>query len=349
MRKVALRASALALSILTVSACGSTNGSIAGAGASSQENATLGWIAGFSESTGTTVTYDALGSGSGREQFLSGSVDFAGSDSPLSPEEATQATERCLGGSPLELPLYISPIAIAFNLPIEGENLNLDPETLAGIFAGEITMWNAPQIADANPGVDLPDLEIIPVNRSDKSGTTANFTAYLDEVAPDVWTHGEVEQWPIEGTQSGQQTSGMIDVITSAPGAIGYADASRVGDLGTVAVGVEGEYIPYSAQAAAKIVDASPAHPDATDTRLVVDLARDVPGAYPVVLISYLIACDTYEDDATAENVADYLTYVASAEGQARAADPEVAGSAPISGELRDKVTAAITTISSGN
>lgn len=321
------------------------SGQIAGSGASSQENAALAWIAGFTERTDVTVTYDPTGSGTGREQFLNGTVEFAGSDSPLDEDERAAATERCFGSEALELPLYISPIAVVYNLDLDTEHLNLEGETIAKIFAGEITNWSDPEIAEANPGVELPDLEIIPVNRSDKSGTTGNFTEYLDAVAPEVWTHGSVEEWPISGTQSGGQTSGMIDVVTSAEGAIGYADASRVGDLGTVAVGVGDDFVPYSAEAAAKVVDSSPGTEDATDLRLTIDLARDVEGSYPIVLISYLLACGVYDDDAAAANVAAYLEYVASEEGQERAAQPDVAGSAPISAELRKRVTAAIETI----
>lgn len=321
------------------------SGQIAGAGASSQENAALAWIAGFTESTDVTVTYDPTGSGTGREQFLNGTVEFAGSDSALDEDELAAATDRCFGSEALELPLYISPIAVVYNLDLDTEHLNLEGETIAKIFAGEITNWNDPEIAEANPGVELPDLEIIPVNRSDKSGTTGNFTEYLAAVAPEVWTHGGVEEWPISGTQSGGQTSGMIDVVASAEGAIGYADASRAGDLGTVAVGVGEEFVPYSAEAAAKVVDSSPSTEDATDLRLTIDLARDVEGSYPIVLISYLLACGSYDDAGTAANVAAYLEYVASEEGQERAAQPDVAGSAPISPELREKVTAAIDTI----
>ncbi len=329
------------------------SGAIPGSGASSQENAALGWIAGFNDLyPDVTVNYDPTGSGTGREQFLNGTVEFAGSDAALSPEELEAAVERCNGGEALELPLYISPIAIVFNLPSLGaEHINLEPETIAGIFAGEVTRWDDPAIADANPALDQPEIENDPVHRSDESGTTENFTDYLAAVAPEVWTHGAVEEWPIEGTQSGQQTSGMIDVVSSAEGTIGYADASRVGDLGTVAVGVGGEFVPLSAEAAAKVVDVSPPTPDATDLRLTIDLARDTTasGAYPIVLVSYLIACSDYEDPATAQNVAAYLSYVAGEEGQARAAEPDVAGSAPISAEMRAKVEAAISRIGAGD
>ncbi|MEE6294538.1 phosphate ABC transporter substrate-binding protein PstS [Georgenia wangjunii] len=322
------------------------SGSIAGSGASSQEAAVQGWIAGFQEQNeGVSVTYDPTGSGTGREQFLNGTVLFAGSDAAMDAEELEAGTERCYGGEVIELPLYISPIAVIYNLPsVDAEHINLTPDAIAGIFNGDITTWNDPAITESNPDVELPDLPVIPVNRSDDSGTTENFTEYLAAAAPDAWTHGPVETWPISGTQSGAQTSGMIDVVSGAEGAIGYADASRAGDLGTVAVGVGDEFVPFSPEAAAAIIDASPATDDATDLRLTIELARDTTeaGTYPIVLISYSIACSLYETEEDAANVAAYLTYVASAEGQDRAASPDVAGSAPISDDLRERVMAAI-------
>ncbi|MFV0252767.1 MAG: phosphate ABC transporter substrate-binding protein PstS [Beutenbergiaceae bacterium] len=337
------------------SGSGSTelSGTLAGSGASSQEAAQNGWIAGFTEANpGVQVSYDPTGSGTGREQFLNSTVLFAGSDAALDAEEIDAARERCFGGEALELPLYISPIAVIYNLPdVDAEHVNLTPQALAGIFAGEITSWDDPAIADANPGVELPDLDVVPVNRSDDSGTTENFTEYLDAVAPGVWTHGAVETWPIGGTVSGAQTSGMVDVVGSQEGAIGYADASRTEDLGTAAIGVGDEFVPYSAEAAAAIVDASPATEDATDLRLTIELERDTTasGTYPIVLISYLLACSTYDDQADADNVAAYLSYLASADGQARAAEPDVAGSAPISDSLHERVEAAIDQIAAAS
>lgn len=331
---------------------GELAGVIAGSGASSQEAAVQGWIAGFMDQhPDVTVSYDPTGSGTGREQFLNGTVLFAGSDSAMTEDELAAANDRCYGGEAIELPLYISPIAVIFNLPDLGaEHLNMDPETIAGIFMGEIDSWDDPAIAEANPDVDLPDLPIIPVNRSDDSGTTENFTEYLDATAGDVWTHGGVETWPIEGTQSGNTTSGMIDVVSGAEGTIGYADASRASELGTVAVGVGEEYVPFSPEAAAAVVDVSPPAEDATDLRLTIDLARDTAesGAYPIVLVSYSIACSVYETEEDAANVKAYLEYVASPEGQDRAAQPDVAGSAPISEDLRGRAQAALDQITAG-
>lgn len=325
------------------------SGSIAGAGASSQEKAMNGWMAGFQEAnSGVTVSYDPVGSGSGRKQFLEGATVFGGSDAAMKPEELTQGSTRCFGGEVIELPLYISPIAVAFNL--EGiDSLNMSPATIAGIFAGTITQWDDAAIAADNEGVNLPSIRIVPVNRADDSGTTENFTEYLDAVAPSAWTHGAVESWPISGTQSAQGTSGVVQVAQSTQGTIVYADASQIGQLGTVAVGVGSEFVTLSPEAAAQIVDVSPATEDATDKRLTIELARDTTesGTYPIVLISYTMACDTYDSAADAANVKALLTYIASEEGQARAAEPSVAGSAPISADLRTKVMAAVDTITS--
>jgi phosphate transport system substrate-binding protein len=297
---------------------------------------------------GVTVTYDAVGSGGGREQFIAGATQFAGSDAALDEEELADAQERCYGGDVLELPLYISPIAVVYNLPdVDAENINMSAETLAKVFNGDITSWDDPAIVAENEGVELPAIDIIPVHRSDESGTTENFTEYLAAASNGAWPHEASGDWPVEGGQSGAQTQGLIDTVTGAEGAIGYADASRAGDLGTVAVKVGEEYVPYSPEAAAAVVDASPRAESATDTQLVVELDRTTTesGAYPIVLISYSIACGTYEEQADVDNVKAYLGYVASEEGQARAAEPDVAGSAPISEELRSEVQAALDSI----
>lgn len=345
------RFAAVAALALTLAACGggtststdstgtALSGNIAGAGASSQESAQTAWIAEFTNANpGVSVSYNPTGSGGGREQFIAGTVQFAGTDSALSPEEVAAAEARC-GAAPFELPLYISPIAVVFNL--DGiDSLNLSPDTIANIFAGNITNWNDPAIAADNPDVTLPDLSIIPVNRSDDSGTTDNFTEYLSQAAPSVWTYEPDGVWPIQGTQSGAQTSGLLDVVSSTQGTIGYVDASRAGSLGTVAVGVGEEFVPYSPEAAAEIFRVSQPSESATDTMLSYDLARDTQeaGVYPIVLVSYIVGCTQYPTADEAANVASYIGYIASPEGQDIAANPEVSGIAPISEDLRTQV-----------
>ncbi|MDQ0893087.1 phosphate ABC transporter substrate-binding protein PstS [Agromyces ramosus] len=323
------------------------SGNLVGAGASSQDAAQQSWIAGFQTANpDVTIDYDPSGSGAGRETFLEGASDFAGSDRAFSDEEiAAGGFAKCAPDSSIvELPLYVSPIAVIFNL--EGvDTLDLDAATIAGIFAGTITKWNDPAIAATNSDATLPDLAITPVHRSDDSGTTENFTEYLGAAAPDVWTYEADGVWPFEGGEAAQGTSGVVDAVTNGTGTIGYADASRAGDLGTVAVQVGDEFVPYSPEAAAAIVDASPFVEGRAegDLALEIDRTSEEAGVYPIVLVSYLIACQQYEDTANVELVKSYLSYIASPEGQDVAATD--AGSAPISDSLREQITAAIDSI----
>ncbi len=321
-------------------------GTLVGAGASSQQAAVQAWVAGYNGvQPGMTVNYDPIGSGGGRELFLGGGSDFAGSDAFLDDEELAAVGDVCASPDIIELPLYISPVAVIFNL--EGvDSVNMPPEVIAGVFAETITSWDDPAIAEANPDVELPATPIVPVHRSDDSGTTENFTSYLDTVAGDVWSFGEVETWPGDlGGEAAAQTAGVVQAVQAGDGYVGYADASQAGDLGTVAVGVGEEFVEFSPEAAAAVLDASPRVEGRGEGDLAIELARDTTeaGSYPIVLISYHIACADYEDDEKAGLVKDYLTYVASADGQQIAADN--AGSAPISDTLRTDVQAAIDSI----
>jgi phosphate transport system substrate-binding protein len=325
------------------------SGTIDATGASSQTAAQEAWVAAFQTANpDVTVNYEPTGSGTGRENFLEGGSNFIGSDRAFNDEEiAAGGFGACASDAIVEVPLYISPVAVAFNL--EGiDTLNLDAATIAGIFAGTISNWNAPEIAALNEGVELPDLAISPVHRSDPSGTQETFTKYLSATAADVWTYEPADVWPIEGGEAAQGTSGVVQAITAGNGAIGFADASQVGDLGQVHVGVGGDFVEYSSEAAAKLVEASPLVEGRGDGDLVfdVDPAAAPEGSYPIALVSYLIACEEYEDTAVAELVKEYLTYIASTEGQEAAADN--AGSAPISDTLREQVLTAIDTIQVG-
>lgn len=324
---------------------GDLSGTLAGAGSSAQGAAMDAWIVGFqTNNPDVTVNYDPVGSGGGREQFLSGGVAFAGSDSLMDEEEYATSQERCASDrGAIHLPQYISPIAVAFNLP-GIETLNMTPETLAGIFADEITSWDDPAIAEDNPDVELPDLAINPVHRSDESGTTKNFTDYLSEAAPDVWTEGAVEVWPYGG-EGAQGTSGVVAAIEAGEGSIGYADASQVQDLGQVAVGVGDEFVEFSPEAAARIVDVSERTEGFNELDFQYDLVRDTTeeGVYPIALVSYQIVCLDYDDQETADLVKGFMEYISSEEGQQAAAAE--AGSAPISDELRSQLSEAIAEI----
>ena len=324
------------------------SGTLIGAGASSQAAAMQGWVAGFqSLYPDVTIEYDPIGSGGGREQFLGGGSDFAGSDAALDDEEYQQSIEVCAGDQgAINLPHYISPIALPYNLPsIEGETLNLTPEAIAGIFANEITNWNDPIIAESNPDLELPDLRITPVHRSDDSGTTENFTDYMSQTAPDIWTYGAIEPWDTEGPgggEGGAQTTGVVQAVAAGEGSIGYADASQIGDLPAAAVGVAGEFVPFSAEAAGRIVDSSERTGGQSEYDFAIEVNRNPESAdtYPIALVSYHIVCLEYDDQETVDLVKAFMTWVGSDDGQAASA--ESAGGAPLSDDIQAELLVSI-------
>ena len=319
------------------------SGTISGAGSSAQAAAMEAWIAAFTDKyPDVTVNYEPTGSGAGREQFTAGAVRFAGTDAALDSDELTEAKSVC--GEVVQVPLYVSPIAIAFNL--DGvEELNLKPDTIAKIFDQEITNWNDDAIAADNPDADLPDLEITPVNRSDESGTTENFAEYLEAAAPDAWPHEVSGDWPVSGGEAAQGTSGVIGAISGGEGTIGYADASQATELGIVKVGVGDSFVGPSPDAAAQILGASERVADQGEHSFAYELDRatEEAGTYPVVLVSYNLACTEYSSQADADLVKAFFSFIASEEGQQVA--QEAAGSAPLSEEQRNEFQVAIDAI----
>jgi phosphate transport system substrate-binding protein len=320
----------------------SLSGTLNGAGASSQEAAQGAWQAAFqSANSGVTVNYDPVGSGGGREQFLAGGVLFAGSDSYMDDEELAASKKTCGGSEAFGVPAYVSPIALVYN--VEGvTDLQLSGPTIAGIFTGKITKWNDPKIAADNPDLELPATAITPVHRSDDSGTQDNFTQYLSAVAPKVWTEEPDGVWPLKSGEGANGTSGVIESVTNGAGSIGFADESQAGDLSIAKVKVGEEYVEPTAETAMKVVEASPrvkGRP-AGDIAIEVDRKTTEPGAYPIVLVSYVIACHTYDDAEKAKLVKSYLSYVISSDGQQAAA--KTAGSAPLSSTISDEATAQI-------
>jgi phosphate transport system substrate-binding protein len=361
-RAVILGAMSLAVT-LSLSACGASNessdsnsgssnssggklsGDLNGAGSSAQEAAMAAWKAGFQTANpDVTVNYDAVGSSGGREQFIAGGVNFAGSDSYFTTDELKSAAKTC-GGPAIEVPVYVSPIAIVYNLSGVSK-LQLSPQTLAKIFTGKITKWNDPAIAADNPGATLPSTTISPVHRSDGSGTTANFTDYLDQVDKADYTYGPTDTWPIKSGEGADGTSGVISAVSGGNGTIGYADASQAGQLGKASIKVGSKYVAPSTAAASKILDESKpvaGRDQSSDLAIAVNRTSTTAGVYPIILVSYQMVCSSYDSQDTANLVKAFESYVISTAGQDAAA--KQAGSAPITDALRTKAQSAINTI----
>ncbi|MGZ4456938.1 MAG: phosphate ABC transporter substrate-binding protein PstS [Nocardioides sp.] len=329
------------------SGSGSLSGTLNGGGSSAQESAQAAWRAGFqSQNSGVTVNYDPVGSGTGRENFISGAYKFAGSDSALSTDggELDKAKQTCNGEDPIEVPAYVSPIAVVYNLS-GVDSLNLSADVIAEIFSGKITKWNDPAIAKENPGAKLPSTTITPVHRSDDSGTTKNFTDYLSKAGGGKWTAEPDSIWPTQGGEAAEGTSGLVASVKSGDGTIGYADESQAGDLGIAAIKVGSEYTKPSAEGAAKVLANSPRTPGrpAVDMSIDVDRTTTESGAYPLMLTSYLIACQHYASASDAALVKGFLSYAVSTEGQQAAA--QQAGSAPLDAKLQQEAASIVSKI----
>jgi phosphate transport system substrate-binding protein len=210
-----------------------------------------------------TVNYGGGGSGKGRTDLAAGTVNFAGSDSPIPSKEASGFTGKTI----LYFPVIIGPITMAYNLS-GVSNLKLTPATIAGIFSGKIKTWNDPAIKADNSGVSLPSTPITLAVRSDSSGTTANFTLFLEDAVPSAWTLGSSStiKWP-STARAASGNPGVAQVVKSTPGAIGYVDYATAKAAGLTFASVknkDGSFIAPSPESATAAADSVALKPDLT-------------------------------------------------------------------------------------
>jgi phosphate transport system substrate-binding protein len=192
---------------------------VTGAGASFVYPAVSKWSSDYKAATGNAINYQSIGSGGGIAQIKAGTVDFGSSDKPLSPAELARSGLA-------QFPSVIGGVVPAFNLPgVKAGAMKLDPDALADIFLGRITMWNDPRIVATNGGIALPAQKITVVHRSDGSGTSFNFTNYLSKVSPewkDKVGEGTAVQWPVG--IGGKGNEGVAAYVKQIKGAIGYVE-----------------------------------------------------------------------------------------------------------------------------
>lgn len=324
----------------------SLSGTITAGGSSAQANAETAWTAAFTaQASGVTVNYDkSQGSGGGVTNWLAGSYDFAGSDAPLSAAQQTSSQTICGPGGALNIPAYLSGVAIIYNLP-GVSTLKLDSATIAKIFNKTITMWNDPAIAATNPGVTLPANLITPVVRSDGSGTTDNFTTYLSDVQPSIWTYPASTAWPVAGESAQQGGSGIVATVAAGANTIGYADQSAIGKAtaAQIQVGTSKTFVAYSAKGATNAFDAAATTTPTTkgDLTQTLDYTKITnANSYPIPLQSYQILCTKFKSAAQAKLTKAYVGFVTSTVGQDVSA--KNAGSAPLPSSILSKVPASL-------
>ena len=344
---------------LGASACGDSasggstsaegTGKVVGAGSTTQEVAQEHWVSEyFLGPKDVTVSYEPVGSYEGVARFLAGDVGFAASDIPLAGRQLGEAAARCKPGQPIEIPVYISPLEVAYNLHSTG--MFLSPETLVKIFNGEISRWDDIVIRRQNPtisSIGLPKkLPIVPVYRAGESAATQIFSEYLSSMAPDAWGDEASPVWPLKNGRAAEGTKGEVEAIFAREGAVGYVDGSQRSTLGVVWAKVGPGYVqPSAASAATSFAHATEEKSLSANPYMLpfkID-RKGSPGAYPMTVVSYLVACTKYGSAREAAAIKGYLRYVVSDEGQQAVA--QAAGSVPLPASLRPRVRAAVDAI----
>ena len=319
-------------------------------GSSAQANAITRFVTAYeSACPGFTLNYTSSGSGAGVSEFIGGQTDFGGTDSPLNAEkgEADKAKARCGGADAWNLPTVFGPIAVTYNLP-GVDSVALDGPTLAKIFNGAVTTWNAPEITALNSGKTLPGDKINVVFRSDESGTTDNFQKYLDAASDGAWGKGSGKTFNGGVGEGAKGNEGTSAAIKSTAGSITYTEwsyATKQGlQIADVITSAGPDPVKLTAESAGKSIDAVQIKGQGND--LVLDTSSfykpTAAGAYPIILGTYNVVCSKYPQSDVAPAVKAFLT-VATTDGQKGL---EEAGYIPIPDSFKSKLTTAINAIS---
>ncbi|HEY2793528.1 MAG TPA: phosphate ABC transporter substrate-binding protein PstS [Micromonosporaceae bacterium] len=323
------------------------SGTLNASGSTAQANAISQWIKNYNATCSkVTVNYGGGGSGAGQTAFIQGTVDFAGSDSPLSAAQQPQADAHCAAGPAIHLPMVVGPIAVVFN--VNGvTSLQFKASTLAGIFSGKITSWNDAAIAADNPGVTLPSTKITAVHRAESSGTTDNFTKYLTNATGSGWTYNHDKVWKAPGGDAETGSDGVSAEVKKTDGAIGYDEWSfaTLNSLNMAKIyNGAGSYQELTADAAGKTIAGAQVTGKGDDQQLSIDYNTTTAGAYPIVLVTYEIVCDKGTPAAQLPLVKSFLEYTSSTAGQSALTQ---LGYAPLPETVRSKVASIVANLSS--
>jgi len=348
-------------SLLAISACGSDNtdtassessgsanpncaeGQISASGSSAQKTAMNAWTTAYAKECGAQINYAATGSGAGVTDFTSGKVAFAGSDSSLKEDEQPTADARCKTGKAINIPGIATAVAIVFN--VKGvDKLALDPATISKIFQGQIKTWNDPAIAKTNSGVTLPATAISVVFRSKDSGTTDNFTKFLDAQTPETWKLGTGKGWKGTTGTGAPDSAGIVSAVTGKDGSISYVDApdAKKNSLKTAGIDTGNGAVEISDESVGKAIAAAEQDFKGNDLKLKLNYGLKEAGAYPAVLVTYEITCEKGLAADQVKLTKGFLGYVLSDEGQSAAAD---AGYSKLPAELLTKAKTAAAAI----
>ncbi|MGB8910412.1 MAG: phosphate ABC transporter substrate-binding protein PstS [Candidatus Cybelea sp.] len=261
-----------------------------------------------------TVNYQSIGSGGGIQQFTAKNVDFGATDVPMNSEELSRAAQPVL-----QIPVTLGGAAIAYNLPGVTTPVRLTREVIADIYLGTILKWNDPQITKLNKGVNLPDMPIVVVHRSDGSGTSYIFTDFLSHVSPE-WKSkvgtGKSVSWPAPSAVGAKGNEGVAGQVRSTPGAIGYVELAYVVENHMSAALIQNRAGKWVSTSEATVAAAAASKPEVSATNFSI---VDASGAnsYPISGYSWVVVYKKPGDRA--KELYNVLSWLVGPQGQANA------------------------------
>ena len=317
--------------------------SLTGAGATFPNPIYTKWFDAYSKQTGVRINYQSIGSGGGIRQFTEGTVDFGATDGPMNESQIA-----AVGGNVLHVPTVLGAVVVTYNLPsLANTRLKFDGTLLVDIFMGRVTKWSDKRIAALNPGVALPDIDLIVVHRSDGSGTTYVFTDFLNKFSRewrDKVGYATSVNWPVG--LGGKGNEGVTQQVKQVEGALGYVELiyALSNDLPYAAIkNAGGSFVEPSLESVTAAAGAAQLKAD-TDFRVSI---TNPPGAnaYPIASFTWLLVHKDAKDQAKAKLIKDFLTWMIGPEAQKMAADLK---SAPLPPEVVRLVQARLGTLKAG-
>jgi phosphate transport system substrate-binding protein len=312
-----MRLKFIAAGVLAISTLGATAQNLNGAGATFPYPIYSKWFSEYSQShSGVKINYQSIGSGGGIRQVSDGTVDFGASDGPMSDEQIAGAKVKTM-----HIPTVLGAVVPVYNIPGVNKSLNFSGDVIADIYLGKITTWNDARIVKDNPGVSLPGNAILPIYRSDGSGTTYIFTDYLSKVSSD-WSSkvgkNTSVKWPVGIGQKGNE--GVAGMVRQSPNSFGYVEliyaVQNKMSYGSVK-NKDGKFI-LASTAGVTAAAAAAAKTMPADYRVSITNAAG-PDSYPISSFTWLLIPVKSTDPAKAKVLADFVGWMID-HGEAEAA-----------------------------
>ena len=338
-----LKRNLLALGALLSAAAPLAAQTLTGAGATFPNPIYTKWFDAYNKKTGVQINYQSIGSGGGIRQFTEGTVDFGATDGPMNESQIT-----AVNANVLHVPTVLGAVVVTYNLPSLGTTkLKLDGTVLVDIFMGRITNWNDKRIAQLNPGVKLPDTDLIVVHRSDGSGTSYIFTDYLNKFSrewKDKVGYATSVNWPVG--LGGKGNEGVTQQIKQTEGALGYVELiyALSNNLPYASVkNAAGQFVEPSLESVTAAA-AGTKLPKDTDFRVSI---TNAPGAtaYPISSFTWLLVHKDTKDAGKAKLLKDFLSWMITPEAQKMAAELKYA---PLPDPVISLIQARLPTLKAG-